>query len=102
MSKPIASDGFSSSYYDIPLPRWVVERIVERQGSGMSYIRTEELIESGFGNDFDFANAFKSLVRAWGASRGAGKAGNSVVYDLNKITYSINKIREREDRKDAS
>ena len=43
--------------------------------------------------DFDFSNAFKSLVRAWGTVNGAGKKGNNLYYELNKIDYSVNKIR---------
>lgn len=44
-------------------------------------------------------NIFKSLVRAWGALNGAGKAGNGVDYECNKIVYSANKLKQRNQRK---
>lgn len=87
--KPIESDGKSSSYYDLELSQKTVDFIVEH-----GYVKTEMLIYDVFGNDFDFANAFKSLVRAYGTVNGAGKKGNSLEYELNKIDYSVNKIRE--------
>ena len=98
----IASDGGSSSYYDIGLPQWLVNKIVERQEAGKAYVKTEELIEVAFANDFDASNIFKSLVRAWGAFNGAGKKGNSVDYDLNKMIYSTEKIRQRSTRKQGA
>lgn len=98
-SGAVASDGGSSSYYDIGLPQWLVERIVERQKDGRAYLKTEELIEVAFGNDFDASNIAKSLVRAWGAFNGGGKKGNTVDYDLNKMVYSTEKLRQRAKRK---
>ena len=98
----VASDGGSSSYYDIGLPQWLVDKIVERQEAGKAYVKTEELIEVAFANDFDASNIFKSLVRAWGAFNGAGKKGNSVDYDLNKMIYSTEKIRQRSTRKQGA
>lgn len=95
----IASDGGSSSYYDIPVPDWFVDRLVERAVVGdQGYIKTEELIEVIFQNDFDAGNAFKSLIRLWGAFNGAGKAGNSVSYDKRKIEYSLDKLEQRFER----
>ncbi|MNF40755.1 hypothetical protein D3C85_783500 [compost metagenome] len=98
---PIKSDGGSSTYYDIKLPDWVVALILERQAAGSAYVKTEELIIAAFDNDFDFGNAFKSLVRAKGAEDGAGKAGNGVEYEANKIIYSMGKVKQREARKHA-
>lgn len=97
-TKPVKSDGGSSSYYDIPLPEWLVERILDRQSEGEAFIKTEEIITVAFGNDFDYGNLFKSEVRAWGAMNGAGKEGNSVGYELNKMRYSIDKIQEAVER----
>lgn len=97
--RAIASDGGSSTYYDIGLPQWVVDRIIERKEAGRAYIKTEELIEFAFNDDFDAGNAFKSLVRLWGAFNGAGKAGNSVSYEKNKIEYSVGKLKQRFARK---
>lgn len=96
---PIKSDGGSSTYYDIDIPAWLLYTLNERQKEGKCYIKTEELIECGFSSDFDAGNIFKSLVRAWGALKGAGKAGNGVDYECNKIVYSANKLKQRNERK---
>ncbi len=88
-NKPIVSDGKSSSYYDLKLSQKTIDFIIEN-----GYVKTEHLIYDMFDNDFDAGNAFKSLVRAWGTINGSGKQGNSLQYELNKIEYSINKIRE--------
>lgn len=87
--KPIVSDGKSSTYYDIELSRIPFEFI---QANG--YVKTEHLIHDIFDNDFDFGNAFKSLVRLYGATNGGGKSGNSLQYEVNKIKYSLDKILE--------
>ena len=97
---PIKSDGGSSTYYDIDIPAWLLYTLNERQKEGKCYIKTEELIECGFSSDFDAGNVFKSLVRAWGALNGAGKAGNDVDYECNKIVYSANKLKQRNQRKE--
>lgn len=76
--EPIKSDGLSSSYYSLMI-------------NGTS-VETEDVIRDVFGNDFDFGNVFKCLVRMYGAKQGAGKAGAAIEYDGNKIHYSINKI----------
>lgn len=90
---PIESDGGSSSYYDLPMPDWLVDAMLERGiDTGTVYIKTEELIEVVFGNDFDFGNILKSLVRAKGVTEGAGKAGNSLEYEMKKVKYSADKV----------
>lgn len=94
----IKSDGGSSTYYDIPLPEWLVSRIIGRYVDGNAYVKTEELIEVMFNSDFDAGNVLKSLVRLFGAFNGAGKAGNSVSYERKKIEYSVNKLEQRFDR----
>ncbi|MDX9668695.1 hypothetical protein [Pseudomonas sp. P8_250] len=98
----IASDGRSSTYYDISLPNWLIARVLERYEDGRAYIKTEELIEAAFNDDFDAGNAFKSLVRLWGAFNGAGKAGNSVSYEKNKIEYSVGKLEQRYKRQEVA
>lgn len=91
--KPVKSDGGSSSYYDLTLPTWLVSYIKDRvDESGRSYVKTEELIEVVFSNDFDFANILKSLVRAKGITEGGGKVGNTLSYEMNKIKYSADKV----------
>ncbi len=93
--KPIASDGGSSSYYDLPIPEELLNKILERKVDGKAYIKTEEVIRYCFDNDFDKGNLFKSLVRIHSAELGFGKAGNSIDYDCNKIHYSADKIAQR-------
>lgn len=93
--KKIKSDGGSSAYYDLPLSDKLVELILQRKEEGSAFIKTEEIILEVFDNDFDAANSFKSLVRAWQTTKGGGKEGNTLSYELNKIRYSLNKIEER-------
>lgn len=93
--KPIQSNGGSSSYYDLPIPEELLNKILERKVEGKAYIKTEEIIGYCFGNDFDKGNLFKSLVRIHSAELGFGKAGNSIEYDCNKIHYSTDKIAQR-------
>lgn len=87
--QPIKSDGGSSSYYTIPLPDNVIEKIVKNRA-----IETEDILKYGLGNDFDFCNAAKSLIRLWGTVNGAGKAGNDAGYEIKKIQYSLDKIEK--------
>lgn len=92
---PIKSDGGSSTYYDIDIPAWLLYTLNERQKEGKCYIKTEELIECGFSNDFSFGTLFKSLVRAMSVKCGVGKAGNDIDYEVNKILYYAERIREQ-------
>ena len=80
-STPIKSNGGSSAYYTL---------IINDQT-----VQTEDVIRDVFANDFDFGNAFKSLVRAYGALNGAGKDGNTVDYEMNKLRYSSKKIEKQ-------
>lgn len=98
VTKPVASDGGSSPYYDRVVPEWLLQNIVQRDADGLCYIKTEELIEIVFNNDFDFGTAFKSLVRAHGAVNGGGKVGNTANYELNKVKYYADKIKAKEER----
>ena len=88
----IKSDGGSSGYYDIQLPDWLIDLIIERR-----YIKTEELIEV-LGSDFDLGNIIKCAVRINSLQNGVGKAGNDVTYDSNKIIYSAGRLKERDKR----
>lgn len=92
---PIASDGGSSSYYDKEIPQWLLNRLIERNDEGKCFIKTEELIEVLFRNDFSFGNAFKALVRADGVVTGQGKAGNTLSYETTKVKYYANRILEQ-------
>jgi len=87
--KAIKSDGGSSPYYDLKLSDLTLDFIEETNN-----VKTEHLIRDVFGNDFDFGNIFKSLVRAYGTTQGAGKEGNNIVYEMNKIIYSANKLKD--------
>lgn len=89
----IKSDGGSSSYYDLQLPDNIIEFI---QVHG--YLKTEDLIKHVFGNDFDYGNMFKSMVRAYKAENGEGKEGNDVTYDMNKVQYYANKVKVNQEK----
>jgi hypothetical protein len=77
----VESTGGSSSYYEL---------IVDGHN-----IETHDVIQDVFGNDFDFGNMFKALVRIWASVMGKGKQGTSIEYDLNKIIYTCEKLKER-------
>ena len=98
--QPIKSTGGSSSYYDLELPEWVIEKILNRKAEdGKYYIKTEECCEVFFGNDFDYSNLFKSSVRSYGTEQGEGKAGNTTHYEMTKVQYSADKIKELSERR---
>ena len=89
MTQQIVSDGGSSSYYEIRVP---VDKVrVELEGDSPAYyvFQVEDVIEHGFDNDFDKGNLFKVLYRF------GKKAGNTVVYELNKMQYSLDKLKRR-------
>jgi hypothetical protein len=86
-STAIKSDGGSSSYY--AFPKIMVDKIVST-----GKLETQDIITHGFGNDFDFGNAFKSLKRLYEIKCGGGKEGNTPEYEVNKIKYSLDKILE--------
>lgn len=91
---PIKSDGGSSFYYDLPLMGDLLEEIESRRVGDVSYIKTEELIQTVFKNNFSFGTLFKSLIRAQSVVDGVGKAGNDLEYECNKIIYYANQIKE--------
>lgn len=96
----IKSDGGSSTYYDIAIPTSLLVELAERRNEdGLSYIKTEEIIELGLGNDFDAGNIFKCLIRMQSLKNGKGKAGNDLEYDANKVVYSAKKIAKRYSKK---
>jgi len=96
-SGAIKSDGGSSSYYDISIPKWLMDKLKNRtyyEGDGVAFMKTEELIEV-LGSDFDEGNVLKCLIRINSLKNGVGKEGNDVNYDTNKIKYSADRIAER-------
>lgn len=94
----VVSDGGSSSYYDIAVPEWLAKELFSRYVEGSCFIKTEELIEVLFGNDFNFGTTFKSTIRARAETLGGGKAGNTLEYELNKIRYYVDRIEETSKR----
>jgi hypothetical protein len=95
----IKSDGLSSSYYDLELPDWLLAKIDERKAEGKAYVKTEELIEAIFDNDFSFGTLFKSTVRAFQTTKGQGKEGNELEYECNKVRYYSNRIQDSHENK---
>lgn len=76
----VKSDGGSSSYYELTI--------------NSNHVETSDVIRDAFGNDFDLGNMFKSMVRIQSTRDGKGKAGTSTEYDLNKIIFTCNKLKE--------
>lgn len=91
----VVSDGGSSSYYEIELPIGLIRSVLDRyEEVGRCYIETEDIIRYALGNDFDRGNVFKCLKRITSLEEGKGKAGNSALYDANKVLYSAQKIQK--------
>lgn len=91
-SGKIKSDGKSSSYYDLKISKQLLQKFIERSESDTCYVKVEELINELFGNDFDFGTLFKSTVRGYLQTKGEGKAGNDLEYEMNKVVYYAEKI----------
>jgi hypothetical protein len=86
----IKSDGGSSAYYEIRVPASKVRVETGMSGLPEYYVfQVEDVIEYGLGNDFDMGNLFKVLYRF------GRKAGNTLAYELNKMQYSLNKLKKR-------
>lgn len=81
MKPQTENNGGSSSYYELVVDGHKIE--------------THHIIFDVFGNDFDFGNMFKALVRIHGKTQGGGKEGTTIEYDLNKIIYTCEKLKER-------
>lgn len=56
--------------------------------------QTGDVIRGMFGNDFDFGNCLKALRRIYQVKQGRGKPGVSIDYDINKIQYFLEQIKE--------
>lgn len=93
----IKSDGGSSSYYDIEVPQWLLEKLINRNKEGKCFIKTEEINEI-LGNDFNYSTIFKSMVRAISIENGVGKAGNTHQYECNKMRYYTDRVEEKFNR----
>lgn len=79
-SETIKSNGGRSDYYEITI-------------DGQTFM-IEKIIKQVFRNDFDFANAFKALIRANALIAGGGKEGSTIKYEMNKVKYSADKVAE--------
>lgn len=85
-NKRIKSDGLSSDYYKIYIPK----DNIKMSDCGEFYIvQVEDVTEFGCGNDFDKGNLIKSCIRM------GKKEGNDDKYELNKMSYSMKKLRRR-------
>ncbi|AGH32255.1 hypothetical protein VPHG_00192 [Vibrio phage 11895-B1] len=97
----IKSDGGSSSYYDIEVPKWLLELLNSRYDEGKCYIKTEEINEI-LGNDFNYSTIFKSMVRAISIENGVGKAGNTHSYECNKMRYYTDRVEDKFSRREVN
>jgi len=77
MTDKIKSDGGSSDYYKIKLPK----SILKDNGDDTVTIEVGDVIRYALNNDFNLGNIFKAMVR-WGK-----KDGIDYEYDRNKIVY---------------
>ena len=87
----IKSDGKSGAYYDIVLPErswtWADER-VHGEGNTIQFTAAD-IMEHVLDNDYDRSSIFKALVRI------GKKEGIDHEYDLNKISYHLERLRKR-------
>lgn len=93
----VKSDGGSTSYYELTLPKHVLDS-VKRQIEGCCEdikIETGDVIEMLVGNDFDAGNIIKALRRIFEAKKGKGKEGTTIQYDINKCRYSIDEVEKK-------
>lgn len=93
----VKSDGGSTSYYELTLPKHVQVSIEDQQVAGCTEltIETGDVIEMLVGNDFDAGNVIKALRRIFEAKKGKGKAGTDQKYDLKKCHYFIDEVEKK-------
>lgn len=91
MSKEVKSDGGSSKYYQLTVR--VTEDKIENatpQGEVKDVtLETGDVIRALVDNDFDLGNCIKAIRRIHQSSKGEGKSGTSIEYDVNKIKYFL-------------
>ena len=95
-SGKIKSDGGSSSYYDLPISNKLLVKLNQRKEEGECYVKTEDLIEEVFCDSFGWGTMGKSMVRGYLQTKGGGKEGNDLEYELNKVLYYVNKVKEKD------
>ena len=86
----VKSTGGRSKYYDIYLTPKQIQAVNET-----GRLQVDDIILSGFGNDFDFGTMLKSMKRAYEDMNGGGKEGADAAYNLNKIDYSNSQLKKR-------
>ena len=89
----VKSDGGSSSYYELEVPQYVLNRLARQERDcEVATIETGDVIRMLVDNDFDAGNIIKALRRIIQAKKGIGKAGTDIKYDINKVKYFISEI----------
>jgi len=89
----VKSDGGSSSYYELEVPQYVLNRLAAQERDNTTpTIETGDVIKMLVDNDFDAGNIIKALRRIIQAKKGVGKAGTDIKYDINKVKYFISEI----------
>lgn len=86
---PIKSDGGSSSYYFTKLPQHMIDKIVETGG-----IEIKDITRYVYDNDSDCKDITKALKRIQEWKKGGGKQGIDALYDVNKIIFFAEELRE--------
>lgn len=85
VAKPIKSDGGSSEYY----------KIAVKTSHGMADVEVNDLIYALVGGDFDLGNVLKAARRMYLASKGCGKEGVDIAYDVNKCKWFLDDFQMR-------
>lgn len=88
-TKPVKSDGGSSSYYFTKLPPELIQQIVETGG-----IEIKDIIRYVFDNDADCFNIVKAQKRIRENLKGGGKDGIDALYDATKVLFFANEQLE--------
>lgn len=97
-------DGSNGSYYDNKVPDWLVDQWLVHIGEDASakvILKAEHVIEFVFNDNFDFGNCYKALVRGIKSLEGCGKSGNTLEYEMDKVIYYANKVKEKAQRNAA-
>lgn len=84
-NKPVKSDGGSSDYYKISV----------KTSHGMANVEVNDVIYAMVGGDFDLANVLKACRRMYLASKGCGKEGVDIDYDVNKCKWFLDDFQMR-------
>lgn len=84
-ASPIKSDGGSSDYYKISV----------KTSHGMADVEVNDVIYALVGGDFDLGNVLKGTRRMYLASKGCGKEGVDIDYDVNKCHWFLDDFRMR-------